>query len=1540
MRWLVLVLALLFPLGLIAQTTDEERDRSFLSDTIEGLISTEGQTVRIDGFRGALSSQATVARLSIADAQGEWLIARDLELDWSRAALFSRRLEIERLAAGSIEILRAPAGDSPPPRPEAVPFALPELPVAVHIGAIAADSITLGAALLGQELELRLDGSADLAGGAGEAAFTATRIDGIEGEVTLSGGFSNETRVLALDLGVTEEPGGIVATLLGIPGAPAIDLAVTGTAPLDDYEAELRLASAGVERVQGRFGLRAAGDGGQVWTLDMQGDVTPLLAPDYRAFFGQDVALHVTALQGADGSVDLSDLSVSASAVRIEGNARIGRGGWPEAFALSADIGLGGDAPVRLPAGGAPLFVQAATLSLDFDEARSDDWTGQLSVDGLVGEGFLLDRLWLDGGGRIVTPERDSPGGDRRGFTLDMVYRADGLMLEDPGLAQAVGNAATGRIAMVRDGDSPVTLQALSISGPGVEATLSGTLGGERLAYDLRLALQAGDLARFAQLVGLDLGGAADLDITLQGRLLDRSLSLTATGGTRDLALGIGMVDPLLAGEGVLSLAASRDAEGLRVERLIARTAALSATGIADLTSAATTGHFALTLLDAGRLVSGLEGQALVALDLRDDEEGLTVFADAGLIGVNVRARATRAPEDEDFALSLTGTIPDLSVFAGAVGIDLQGRADLAARGSAGADGADMALALRAGDLSTGIGALDPLLGGEAVLGARIAQDADGVLRLDRLTVSAEQLRAAGTVERSPDGVISLDLAASIPGAEAHVGGALVDGSFAGAVDLDSRDLGTLTGGAVAGAANVTASGKVALDLASVDIALSGVTRDLDAGIAALVPLTAGPGTIEAQLHRVVDGPWRIVAARLATSGATLAGEGESDGVAASGTVTLELPDMRLVLPALGGRGQVRADMSRDADGILALDAQAEGAGAQATLSARADGVDPMQGISGQLHLEAADLRPLGRMAGITLGGGARADLSGHVVPTDLSGDISLAASLRNLDPGNADLARVLAGEGRVAVRVMRGADGEIALQDARIDFPNFSASGSAGGTVDDLTATWSARLANVGLLAPDFSGPATAEGHAGLRGGDWTVDAALAGPGGMSGQLSGGIGAGGRPDLQATGRLPLGLLNGFIEPRRLRGEAAFDLRLVGRMALDALSGSLRVSGAEAADPELGLRVADIGGGVTLAGGRATLDLRSSVNNSGTLAVTGGIGLDGALPADLRLVARGVSLRDPELYETTASGDITITGPLDGVARVAGSIDLGVTELQIPSSDIGAFGDLPDVTHVGAPADVALTLARAGVNGNGASEAGSGGPGYALDVLLSAPSRIFIRGRGLDAELGGSLRLGGTTANIVPSGAFTLIRGRLDILQQRFVLNEGSAVLQGSFIPWLHLVARTRARSGTDIAIILEGPADAPVVTFSSQPELPQDEVLAQLLFGRDIASITPLQAVQLAAAVATLAGRGGGGIVDGLRTGLGVDDLDIVTDESGGAGLRLGRYLSDNIYTDVTLGAETEVNINLDLTRDLTVTGSVDTDGETRLGIHYEHDY
>jgi translocation and assembly module TamB len=106
---------------------------------------------------------------------------------------------------------------------------------------------------------------------------------------------------------------------------------------------------------------------------------------------------------------------------------------------------------------------------------------------------------------------------------------------------------------------------------------------------------------------------------------------------------------------------------------------------------------------------------------------------------------------------------------------------------------------------------------------------------------------------------------------------------------------------------------------------------------------------------------------------------------------------------------------------------------------------------------------------------------------------------------------------------------------------------------------------------------------------------------------------------------------------------------------------------------------------------------------------------------------------------------------------------------------------------------------------------------------------------------------------------------------------------------------------------------------------------------------LSPVQLLQLADAASSLAGgSSNGGLLANLRDGLGLDDLDIQTDEQGNAAVRAGRYLSDNIYTDVTIGAVAKASCRSTSTlpTDITARGSVSSNGGSGIGVFFERDY
>ena len=435
---------------------------------------------------------------------------------------------------------------------------------------------------------------------------------------------------------------------------------------------------------------------------------------------------------------------------------------------------------------------------------------------------------------------------------------------------------------------------------------------------------------------------------------------------------------------------------------------------------------------------------------------------------------------------------------------------------------------------------------------------------------------------------------------------------------------------------------------------------------------------------------------------------------------------------------------------------------------------------------------------------------------------------------------------------------------------------------------------------------------------------------------------SGGGLNLSVNARAPLALANVFLAERgaTLDGEVVAQAQIGGSLSAPVVNGQVSSNGITFRDPMANLVLSNGVLDAALAGDRVTIRTLRANLGEGTIGVTGSIGLNNGFPADLRIALRDARYADGQLFAATVTGDLTVTGPVTASPTIAGNITVNRAEITVPES-LGGGATLIDVTYMGATREIMETLRRARVGPFAApEESGSGATGLTLDVTVDAPARVFVRGRGMDAELGGRVRLTGPISDIAPVGQFDLIRGRIVILTQRIEFRQGSVTLIGDLNPTIYFVAETTANSIT-ARVIVSGQANDPQITLESTPELPQDEVLAQLIFGRSINDLSAFQLAQLAAAAAELAGGGSGpGLLEQIRVFAGLDNLEIVTDESGNTSAEAGRYIADNIYLGVRAGARSSgVTVNLDVSRNVKVRAEALTD-ETSIGVYFEHEY
>ncbi|MEM7717884.1 MAG: translocation/assembly module TamB domain-containing protein [Pseudomonadota bacterium] len=1468
MRWL-LIPALLLATPAFAQDEPGFFERLFSTDTadsdaeqgtlLEGLIedslSGTGRSVTVTGFSGALSGQATLDSLVIADADGPWLTLTDATLDWNRAALFRGRLDVTELSAREILFPRLPTSEeAEAPSPEASGgFQLPDLPVSVNIGRIAAERVELGEALFGVASVISMDGALSLSDGSGAADLDITRLDQ-PGAIRLDAGYENATQNLRLDLSMVEAEGGIVSTLVGLPGAPSVDFAISGDAPLSDFAADIRLATDGEDRLSGQVTLRETEEARRV-SANIGGDIAPVFAPQFRDFFGDSLTLEAETLLFDDGRISVPEFSFYARELALFGTVELGADRLPQLIDITGRIAPETGDRVLLPISGEPTEVERANLGISYDASQSEDWRAVIRIDSLARDGLQADEALARITGQLGTGTPASVSGA-------LILEVDGLVTTD-GLSEAVGSNISGAAQIDWNG-GPLTVEDFTLTARDLSLAGMAIVDGNEITTTT--SVQAARLANFSALAGRDLSGDAALSVSGQLNPLTQSFNLTAKGETNNLAIGEPRADAIVAGTATLEATVVRDTDGVRVALTTLESPAASLTGEASLRSGGSSAALTGRLNETAVIVPGLNGPSDITFAGQENETRdwtIRTSLTAPAVTADVQGLLSNIYEFPAFQGTASVESPDLSVFSELAGRALSGRIAVEAEGGV---NADLTRALVDADVRGRDITVEGL-------------DVEGLLK-GPVTLSVEGGRTDDRIDITNIAFGGASLIAQLSGV---ITGLSATPAFDGKLSARSPDLSVfsgLVGRPLSGRANVLAEGAATADLTSGRITATLDGQDIRTGLSEIDPLLQGAVALE------VDG-------------------------------------------------------ARDGDTLSITRLSLEGPALTANLSGSAMDLNQTPSFEGRVNAQSEDIsvfaglakRPLAGQLTLTAEGGGRSDLSDARLVASVTGE--------NLRTGIAEADTLLQGPLSLEIDAARNGGGiEVNAFSLRTDAVTAETSGQIGEDGDRLSLT--ARLFDVSPFVPGFSGALAIAGTLGRVADGLALDIDATGPGGSRAAVEGTITEDfATANLGIDGSAPLALANRFIEPRSLSGTSQFNLRLDGPPNLGALSGRVTLADARLAAPTLPTGLDNITGTIQLNDSQASLNIDSRVESGGRLSVAGPIGLTAPNIAALRVGLSDVRVTDPQLYETTANGEIRISGALTGGASIAGTVNLDETNIRIPSSGLGGAGAIPEITHLREPPPVRGTRQKAGLLERENTDNVGSRAVFPLDVQVLAPNRIFVRGRGLDSEFGGSVRVTGTTANIIPIGAFELIRGRLDILGQRLALEQARITIQGGLIPILDILATTDVED-TEINVGVLGPADAPEISFTSSPELPQEEVLARLIFGRGLETLSPIQAARLAIAVRTLAGRGGEGIVGNIRGGAGLADLDVTTNEEGNAAVRAGAYLGENIYSDVTIDSsgETQLNLNLDVSPSLTVRGGVTNDGSTSLGIFFERDY
>ncbi|TKD50302.1 translocation/assembly module TamB domain-containing protein [Sphingomonas baiyangensis] len=574
---------------------------------------------------------------------------------------------------------------------------------------------------------------------------------------------------------------------------------------------------------------------------------------------------------------------------------------------------------------------------------------------------------------------------------------------------------------------------------------------------------------------------------------------------------------------------------------------------------------------------------------------------------------------------------------------------------------------------------------------------------------------------------------------------------------------------------------------------------------------------------------------------------------------------------------------------------------------------------------------------------GFRTASPARILPAN--GSYRLLATRIDFDQGTARIAGSY-GDGYA----VQGRLDKLDLQIANAFVPGLGLSGSATGSFDvrqpagaaSPTGSTRFRIANFQRTSlSTVSDPVDIQAVGSLGSGNSNLRAIVQRRGATIGRINAGIGAGSALTGGIRYNGPASVLWSLsgIADQQLEGPIGIAADFSGTTGAPRVAGVVRANDLVYENETFGTRLSNMRINGRFSNDRFELTELRATAGEGTVTAQGYVGLaaNSGFPIDVRAQLTNASLARSDMLGATANGNIRVTNGPDG-GLIQGDIVIPEARYQFIRQ---GSAEVPELTGVRRRTDALESPASE-------QRAAAGPPGlFRLAINVRADNRLFVSGMGLESEWEADLRITGTSAAPRIAGTIESIRGTYSFAGKRFELDRGIISYEGNDLtnPNINLSASTTAEGVTAI-INATGTAQRPNITFTSTPALAQDEVLARLLFGRSVTNLSATEAIQLASALNSLRGSGGGlNPLGELRQAAGIDRLRILgADEASGRGTALaaGQYLTDDIYIEIITDARgfTATQLEVALSRALSVLSQTGSFGGSSVNFRYSRDY
>ncbi len=353
---------------------------------------------------------------------------------------------------------------------------------------------------------------------------------------------------------------------------------------------------------------------------------------------------------------------------------------------------------------------------------------------------------------------------------------------------------------------------------------------------------------------------------------------------------------------------------------------------------------------------------------------------------------------------------------------------------------------------------------------------------------------------------------------------------------------------------------------------------------------------------------------------------------------------------------------------------------------------------------------------------------------------------------------------------------------------------------------------------------------------------------------------------------------------------------------------------------------------ITISDGSAT------DGKSGRLELRGSLDLSSIKERLLELslnMNKCVLLRKDDL-QATASGNIQLKG-------VGGDIALtGLVNIDEGRMDLNSMAPaLPPVLVDSASAKVATEKV----------DKGSRKKKWSSDIKIKTVGPFYIVGKGLNSVWGADLRFANNQSGILFTGEVESRSGSFLFLSRKFIFDRGQISFDGHWpsVPTLNIVM-IHERADLKARMTISGKSDNPKISMDSIPSMPEDEVFANILFGKNLSQISAFQAVQVATSMQGMRDGTNIDFMQRTKQSFGLDKVGFGTvDADNDSGeemttLAVGKYLTEGLYTEINapigVGSDARVTVEYEVRPNLTIETEAGMNMRPGMGINWKVDY